>query len=133
MSTDTTTATTDTAAVEATVDAYLETWNETDKAKRAALMDQSLGADLWYRDPMLQADGPAAFDAMVAAVQAQFPGLVMRRTSDVDAHHDLVRFTWALGAPDAEPAVAGVDVAKFDAAGKLHRIIGFTPVEVPAA
>ncbi len=67
---------------------------------------------------------------MVAAVQAQFPGLVMRRTSDVDAHHDLVRFTWALGAPGADPAVAGVDVAKFDGEGRLHRIIGFTPVEL---
>ena len=62
---------------------------------------------------------------MIAAVQAQFPGLVMRRTSAVDAHHDLVRFTWALGAPGAEPTFAGVDVAKFDADGKLHRIIGF--------
>jgi hypothetical protein len=130
MSTDTTA---DLTTLERTVDAYLQTWNETDPAARAELAAQALGADLWYRDPMLEADGPAAFDAMVAAVQAQFPGLAMRRTSDVDAHHDLVRFTWALGAPDAEPAVAGVDVAKFDAAGKLHRIIGFTPVEVPAA
>ena len=119
--------TAETTAVETVVDAYLETWNETDAAKRAGLIEQSLGADLWYRDPMLEADGRAAFDAMVAAVQAQFPGLVMRRTSDVDAHHDLVRFTWALGAPDTEPFVAGVDVAKFDADGRLHRIIGFTP------
>ena len=43
----------------------------------------------------------------------------------VDAHHDLVRFNWAFGAPGEDPAVAGVDVAKFDADGKLHRIIGF--------
>ena len=128
----TTTETLPATAVE-TIDTYLQAWNETEPARRADLIQRSLGADLWYRDPMLEADGPGAFDAMVAAVQAQFPGLVMRRTSDVDAHHDLVRFTWALGAPDAEPAVAGVDVAKFDAAGKLHRIIGFTPVDVPAA
>src|SRR5918995_5923536 len=109
-----------------TIDTYLAAWNETDPGVRRDLVARSLAADLWYRDPMLEADGLDAFDAMVAAVQAQFPGLVMRRTSDVDAHHDLVRFTWALGAPDAEPAVAGVDVAKFDTAGKLHRIIGFT-------
>lgn len=128
MSTDTpttTSTTADTAAVEATVDAYLATWNETDAAKRAALIEQSLGADLWYRDPMLEADGLEAYDAMIAAVQAQFPGLVMRRTSAIDGHRDLVRFNWALGVPGEEPVFAGLDVAKTDADGKLHRIIGF--------
>ena len=64
-----------------TVDTYLATWNETDPAKRAELIDASLAADLWYRDPMLEADGLEAYDGMIAAVQAQFPGLVMRRTS----------------------------------------------------
>ena len=125
----TTTETLPAAAVE-TIDAYLAAWNETDPTARNALVERSLGADLWYRDPMLEADGLVAFDAMVAAVQDQFPGLVMRRTSDVDAHHDLVRFSWALGAPGADPAVAGVDMAKFDGEGRLHRIVGFTPAEL---
>ena len=66
-------------------------------------------------------------------MQAQFPGHVMTRTSGVDAHRDLVRFTWALGAPGAEPVFAGLDVAKFDADGRLHRIIGFAGHDVPAA
>ena len=81
---------------------------------------------------MLEADGLEAYDAMIAAVQAQFPGLVMRRTSAVDAHRDLVRFNWALGAPGADPTFAGLDVAKFDADGKLHRIIGFAGETIPA-
>jgi len=131
MTTDTTTTTTTPAVDTSVVDAYLATWNETDPAARAELIERSLGADLWYRDPMLEADGLEAYDAMIAAVQAQFPGLVMRRTSDVDAHRDLVRFTWALDAPGAEPTIAGLDVAKFDADGRLHRIIGFVGEDVP--
>ena len=108
-----------------TIDTYLAAWNEPDDAARAALVEAALGADLWYRDATLEADGREAFNAVLGAVQAQFPGLVMRRTSAVDSHHDLVRFNWAFGAPGEEPMVAGVDVAKFDADGKLHRIIGF--------
>ena len=130
MTTDTATATT---AVEATVDAYLQSWNETDPARRAALIERSLGADLWYRDPLLEADGLEAYDAMVAAVQGQFPGLVMSRTSPIDAHRDLVRFNWALGAPGQDPVFAGLDVAKTDADGKLHRIIGFAGETIAAA
>jgi hypothetical protein len=129
MSNDTTAAT----AVETTVDTYLQTWNETDQTKRAALIEQALGADLWYRDPMLEADGLEAYDGMIASVQAQFPGLVMRRTSPVDAHRDLVRFNWALGAPGEPPTIAGLDVAKTDADGKLHRIIGFVGETIAAA
>jgi len=125
--------TTETTALETVVDAYLATWNETDAAKRAALIEQSLGADLWYRDPMLEADGLAAYDAMIAAVQTQFPDLVMRRTSPVDAHRDVARFNWALGAPGEAPVFAGLDVAKTDADGKMHRIIGFAGETIPAA
>jgi len=130
MSNDTTAAPT---AVETTVDAYLRTWNETDAATRGELIGQALAADLWYRDPMLEADGLAAYDGMIAAVQAQFPGLVMRRTSPVDAHRDVVRFNWALGVPGEAPVFAGLDVAKTDADGKLHRIIGFAGETIAAA
>ena len=121
------TTTDTTPRVETTViDQYIAAWNEADDDRRAALIDAALGADLWYRDPMLEADGRDAFNAVLGAVQAQFPGMVMRRTSTVDAHHDLVRFNWAFGAPGEEPMLAGIDVAKFDADGKLHRIIGFS-------
>jgi hypothetical protein len=116
-----------------TVDTYLATWNETDSDKRAELIGSSLAADLWYRDPMLEADGLEAYDGMIAAVQAQFPGLVMRRTSAVDVHRDLVRFNWALGAERADPVFAALDVAKHDADGKLHRIIGFAGETIAAA
>jgi hypothetical protein len=33
-----------------------------------------------YSDPLMASDGHAGFDAMLAAVQARFPGFVLRRT-----------------------------------------------------
>lgn len=125
MSTDTTTPTPTTEEITEVVDTYLAAWNETDAAKRAELLEASIGPDLWYRDPMLEADGRDAFDATLAAVQAQMPGHIITRTSGIDHHHDLVRFNWALGVPGEPPTFAGVDVAKYDTDGKLHRIIGF--------
>lgn len=122
-----------TPARAAAIDAYVAAWNETDAEARAALLAAGTGADLWYRDPMLEADGRDAFDDVLGAVQEQLPGHVLTRTSEIDAHHDLVRFNWALGAPGQDPVFAGVDVAKTDADGKLHRIIGFAGETVPAA
>jgi len=130
MSTDTA-PTTDTTKATAVVDTYLATWNETDRARRAELVDASLGTDLWYRDPMLEADGLDAYHAMIDGVEAQLPNHVMRRTGPLDVHHDVMRFTWALGPEGGEPVFAGVDMAKFDAAGKLHRIVGFVPAAAP--
>ena len=44
-----------------------------------------------------------------------------------------MRFNWALGAPGQDPVFAGLDVAKTDADGKLHRIIGFAGETIAAA
>jgi len=135
--TDTTTTTTvlgdESSSATTVVDTYLDTWNEANPAKRRQLIQAYLAADLWYRDPMLEADGLDAYDAMIGTVQAQFPGLVMRRTSPIDGHRDLVRFNWAFGKPGEAPALAGLDVAKYDGSGKLHRIIGFAPEAIPEA
>jgi hypothetical protein len=76
---------------------------------------------------MLEADSRDAFNAVLAGVQQQLPGHVLTRTSDVDAHHDLVRFNWALGVPGQPPTFTGVDIVMFDGDGKLHRIVGFAP------
>jgi hypothetical protein len=132
MSTDSTptdsTPTDSTPNVDTTaIDTYLSAWNETDDAKRAELVAASIGTDLWYRDPMLEADSRDAFSDLLGGVQSQLPGHVMQRTSAVDAHHDVARFNWAFGVPGEAPTFAGVDLVKFDAEGKLHRVVGFAP------
>jgi hypothetical protein len=75
------------AATEATIAAYLESWNETDPARRQAAIARAWGAPACYRDPLMAGDGHAGIDAMLAAVQARFPGFVLKRISAVDAHN----------------------------------------------
>lgn len=133
MTTETTPDTpTVTETQQASIDAYVAAWNETDDAKRSALLAAGTGADLWYRDPTLEADSRDAFAAVLGAVQQQLPGHVLTRTSEIDAHHDLVRFNWALAVPGEAPTFAGVDIVKFDADDKLHRIIGFAGETIAA-
>jgi multidrug efflux pump subunit AcrA (membrane-fusion protein) len=116
-------------AAEATVETYVATWNETDAARRQAGIARAWAASGRYRDPIMASDGPAEIDAMLAAVQARFPGFVLKRTSKVDSHvaagERFVRFTWSLGPASGPTVVEGVDFGTLDQDGKLAAIVGF--------
>ena len=60
--------------VEGAVEAYLATWNETDAARRQAGIARAWEAAGRYRDPLMASEGHAGIDAMLAGVQARFPG-----------------------------------------------------------
>ena len=116
--------------IEQLVTRYLDTWNETDPAKRRAEIDAVWAGDALYIDPLAVAEGREAIDATIAAVQGQFPGLVFRLAGPVDAHHEQARFQWELGPADGEALVVGFDVAVL-ADGRISRVYGFLD-KVPA-
>jgi SnoaL-like domain len=104
---------------------YLETWNETDPVRRQKLIAEVFAADAQYTDPLAEVRGRGAIDALIGAVQQQFPGFVFTPAGPVDAHHQQVRFTWGLGPDGAEPAAIGFDVAVTDEAGQIASVYGF--------
>ena len=106
------------------VDRYIAIWNETDPAARRELIARTWTEDGRYVDPLMHGEGREGIDAMTAAVQARFPRLRFRRSSDVDAHNDRVRFAWELGPEAGEPLAGGVDFGVF-ADGRLQSITGF--------
>jgi hypothetical protein len=113
------------SATVAAVDAYVATWNETDAARRQTGIARAWDTAGRYRDPLMASDGHAGIDAMLAAVQARFPGVVLRRTSKVDSHNECVRFAWSLG-PEAGPAIVeGVDFCTLAPDGRLASVVGF--------
>lgn len=104
---------------------YLAIWNETDTAKRRALVRDAFTEDCTYTDPLGAVRGTAGVDAFVAGVQSQFAGVTFDLSGKVDAHHDQLRFTWHAKAPGMnEPAAIGFDVAVLDN-GKIRHIYGF--------
>ena len=104
---------------------YLDCWNETDPAARRKLIGDIWAADARYVDPMGEAQGHQAIDAMIAGVQGQFPGFVFTLAGPVDAHHQQARFTWGLGQEGAEPLVVGFDVAVTDEHSRIVTVLGF--------
>ncbi|MFF5262582.1 nuclear transport factor 2 family protein [Actinomadura viridis] len=114
------------------VERYLATWNERDADARRAAIDEVWAEDARYVDPLAVAEGRAAIDATIGAVQEQFPGLVFRLAGEVDAHHDLARFTWELGPEGGEALVIGFDVAVLSGDGRFSTVHGFLD-KVPTA
>lgn len=110
---------------------YIETWNQTDAAARRAMVDELWAEEGVYTDPLGVAEGRAAIAAAIAAVQGQFAGLVFSLGKEVDAHHDIARFTWNLGPADAAAIVVGFDVIVVDGNGQIRNVHGFLD-KVPA-
>ena len=118
-----------TATPDAVVEAYVATWNETDPARRRAGLAVAWSETGIYRDPVMAGDGPAGIDAMLAGVQAKFPGFVLTRSSKVDAHGGpsgrYLRFTWSLGPAGGPSVVEGVDFCTLAPDGRLASVVGF--------
>jgi ketosteroid isomerase-like protein len=110
---------------------YLATWNEKDADARRKAIAEVWTEDGVYTDPLGVAEGRDAIDATIAAVQGQFGGLVFELAGDVDAHHNLARFTWNLGPEGGEPIVVGFDVAVLTEEGRISQVHGFLD-KVPA-
>jgi hypothetical protein len=111
--------------VDATIDTYVATWNETDPAHRRAGIARVWAERGSYRDPVMASDGHAELDAMLAGVQAKFPGFVLKRISKVDHHNEAVRFSWSLGPADGPAVVEGVDFCSLAPDGRLASVVGF--------
>ncbi|MFI5775629.1 nuclear transport factor 2 family protein [Nocardia sp. NPDC051570] len=102
---------------------YIDSWNEQDADKRRALIAEVFSPEVTYTDPLAQVAGVEALDQVIAGAQQQFAGLGFG-LGPVDGHNDIVRFTWFLGAPGAEPLVVGFDVAVLEG-GRITRVLGF--------
>lgn len=112
-------------------DRYIALWNETDPARRQALIAGTFAVEAVYRDPMMQGDGHAGIDAMIAGVQERFAGLRFYRFGDADGHGDRLRFSWTLAPDGGEPIARGTDFATV-ADGRLSSVTGFFDL-LPAA
>lgn len=111
--------------ITATIDQHLAGYCEPDPARRAELITDAWSAQGTLVDPPMDGTGHDEICRLVDIVLTHFPGHHFVRTSAVDTHHDMARYAWSLVDPDGTEATSGLDVAQFDADGKLLHITGF--------
>ncbi|CAO3440370.1 nuclear transport factor 2 family protein [Azospirillum endophyticum] len=114
----------------AIADLYIAAWNETDPQRRRALIALGWSEDASYLDPLAGVSGHDGLDALIDAVQRQFPGLRFSLLGAVDGYGDRLRFSWALGPVDGDavagdPVARGTDFALLAADGRLRSVTGF--------
>ena len=106
------------------LDLMLAAWNERDPGKVRGHLDAALADDVHFVDPSVETRGIDAFEANVHAVHERLPGATYHRTSGVDSHHGLYRYTWEIRRGDAV-VLAGFDVTELDEQGRVLRVLGF--------
>lgn len=122
--------TVETTDVNRIVDRYIAVWNETDPARRVALLAECWNDDATYIDPLMNGEGHEQIGALIAAVQDRFPGFRFTLEGAADGYGDKIRFSWALG-PETEPnMIKGTDFALIED-GRLKSVTGFFD-KVPA-
>ncbi|GAA4909022.1 SnoaL-like protein [Stackebrandtia albiflava] len=104
---------------------YIDAFNTSDPADRAALIAGLFAADVEYRDPLATVSGHDGVNAFIAGAHAQFPGWVFSLAGPVDGHGDQARFTWTLGPETGDAPVQGFDVVTLDGDGRIDRVLGF--------
>jgi SnoaL-like domain len=113
--------------VNETVIRYLAAWNERDPKRRRAIVAETWTDDGGYLDAHRNGNGHGAIDAMIAAAQAQFPGYRINLVSGIEAHNNVVRFSWAAGGSNEAPLyLGGTDFATLAPDGRIKTVAGFT-------
>jgi hypothetical protein len=106
------------------LDHMLAAWNEPDPSKVRSHLEQALAPGIEFIDPSVETHGIDEFEANVRKVQAAIPGAVYSRTSGVDSHHGLHRYSWQISR-DGEVVLPGFDVTEVDDQGRVNRVLGF--------
>ena len=112
--------------IEAVVTDYVAAWGEPNAVKRRQLLDKVWSPSGTYVDPSAQVQGLVQLTEHIGAAQKTMPaGIQLSRTSAVDMHHHLIRFTWKITLSDGSNYLEGIDFGEVDESGRLRSITGF--------
>jgi len=113
--------------VKASIQKYMKSWNEPDKATRTALLTAAWAEDAIYTDPSAHVEGRKALINHIQGFMTspQTKGASIVPGSDIDIHHNVFRFEWAMKDASGNIVTRGMDYGEFNDDGVITKIIGF--------
>ena len=106
------------------INRYFDSLNETDGKSRRELVEKVWAENGKFVSPVGEAQGHMAIDAQIQGFQKQFPGALVRRTSDVDVISKNIRFAFEAVQPGGAIFIGGIDFGTVEN-GKLQSMTGF--------
>ena len=108
------------------IDRYCDAWSEPDAKRRADILASVWSPAATYTDPSVYAASIMELLTHISKVQLSRPGAKVLRTSTVDVHHGIARFSWHVVQANGVELPEGLDVAFISIDGKrIERIVGF--------
>jgi hypothetical protein len=111
--------------IRATVQTYVDAWNEPDETNRRRLLERSWTDAGTYTDPSVHIEGRDALVHHAGTFGRRWPGAKIVVTSGIEQHHEMILFTWRVAGPDGATLREGVDFAELAEDGRLRRVVGF--------
>lgn len=76
------------------IDTYCQAWNHASPERRAELLEKVLTPTASYTDPRAHTIGVSALLLHISHMLKKRLGAQVIRTSQVDVHHGMARFSW---------------------------------------
>ncbi len=108
-----------------TVTSFLDAWSTRDQKKREGLIARTCTESVFYCDPLTRIVGRDALSGRIGEliVEAQPSRLI--RTTEIDIHHEMIRFGWVAFDSNGKAGLSGVDSGRLAEDRKFSFIIGF--------
>jgi len=119
--------------IEDIVSEYSALWTETDADARLARLTWTVVDDVEYCDPGAQVTGVRALNEVIGGYQVQFPGAILQQASELDLHHNVLRFGWVFVDPEGTVLADGTDVCHLADDNRIARFTVFFGALTPLA
>jgi hypothetical protein len=119
--------------LQSVVDEYFAMWNADDPDERLGHARRAFAEDARYVDPLNDVTGPEGAAAMVGELRATHAGFAVRRSTELDTHHDMLRFGWEIFDREGALYLNGIDICTLAADGRIRTLAGFFGAALDAA
>jgi uncharacterized protein YndB with AHSA1/START domain len=113
------------AGAAALVDAWFDTWAESDESKRTDSLAKLAVSEIRYRDRFSMLDGMTDLTAHIGAYLRFMPGIRFERRGEIRHCQGMVLADWVASGSDGQPRGSGTNVFALGADRRIESVTGF--------